>query len=260
MTTGCTLKAEIEVPFGRGQSGTVKLTVDKDRPGHVRGLGGGRLAGTVNITANSDGTMALEIVPPTGAEAVSNKEETEKKNAEFARERISAYLTRMPDKSDTKNQTELGCGGNVKAHRAAREWMLACGYLSIAKRGQSQVLTLTKRYSSLELLVSGRTSSTSSTPRPSSSLDEDETVAGPTSSKSPTPEGGDEGRPPDGVLDGLDGNEDDVEKLDEVLAADPKLPGGDRIAGLIRACRDAGGKPAWKQGVLVNLSTGEVLA
>lgn len=37
-TDGCCMRAEIDTPFGRGQSGRLRLTVDKDRHGHVRGV------------------------------------------------------------------------------------------------------------------------------------------------------------------------------------------------------------------------------
>lgn len=52
MVNGCQLTAEVEQPFGKGQSGTIKLTVDKDRNGAVRGIsGGGRYAGKAHIVS-----------------------------------------------------------------------------------------------------------------------------------------------------------------------------------------------------------------
>lgn len=51
MTTGCALAVEVVTAFGRGTTGRLKLTVDKDRPGHVRGVSGG---------AKNAGTFVLE--------------------------------------------------------------------------------------------------------------------------------------------------------------------------------------------------------
>lgn len=38
MTTGCALKVEVIKPFGKGQEGKLRLRVDKDRQGDVRGI------------------------------------------------------------------------------------------------------------------------------------------------------------------------------------------------------------------------------
>src|SRR5690606_20379161 len=38
MTTGCALRVEVIKEFGKGQSGKVRLRVDKDRQGDVRGI------------------------------------------------------------------------------------------------------------------------------------------------------------------------------------------------------------------------------
>jgi hypothetical protein len=53
MTTGAAIAVEIIEPFGRGMTGRLRLTVDKDRPGHVR-------ANALN--AKEAGTVVLESV------------------------------------------------------------------------------------------------------------------------------------------------------------------------------------------------------
>jgi len=53
MTTGAAIAVEIMEPFGRGMTGRLRLTVDKDRPGHVRANA---------ISAKEAGTVVLESV------------------------------------------------------------------------------------------------------------------------------------------------------------------------------------------------------
>lgn len=55
MVGGCSLRVEVVEPFGRGQDGTLKLWVDKDRTGHVRGISGsGKYAGKATVTSTDD--------------------------------------------------------------------------------------------------------------------------------------------------------------------------------------------------------------
>lgn len=57
LTDGAALRVEINEPFGRGQTGRLRLTVDKDRPGHVRGAA---------MEANWVGTAVLVSEVETG--------------------------------------------------------------------------------------------------------------------------------------------------------------------------------------------------
>lgn len=55
MIDGACLRVEIIEPFGKGQSGELKVTVDKDRPGRVRGISaGGKVAGRCTLTSIAD--------------------------------------------------------------------------------------------------------------------------------------------------------------------------------------------------------------
>lgn len=64
MISGSSIRVEVSEPFGKGQSGKLKLWVDKDRPGHVRGhSGNGKYAGTFTLESNMNGIRA-EINPP----------------------------------------------------------------------------------------------------------------------------------------------------------------------------------------------------
>jgi hypothetical protein len=55
MTTGCTLAVHVLEPFGRGNTGRLALSVDKDRAGHVRGYAtDAKNLGTVILASNKD--------------------------------------------------------------------------------------------------------------------------------------------------------------------------------------------------------------
>lgn len=56
MVRGCSIYVEVVTPFGRGMVGKLKLTVDKDRPGHVRGF---------SAFAKNAGTAVLASDPKT---------------------------------------------------------------------------------------------------------------------------------------------------------------------------------------------------
>lgn len=64
MMDGCAISVEIVEPFGKGQSGILKLIVDKDRNGHVRGISaGGKNPGRAHIDSTGD-TVQICITPP----------------------------------------------------------------------------------------------------------------------------------------------------------------------------------------------------
>jgi hypothetical protein len=61
---GACLLVEIVEPFGKGHSGILKLTVDKDRNGAVRGIsGGGKYAGKAHIDSVAN-QVRIHIEPP----------------------------------------------------------------------------------------------------------------------------------------------------------------------------------------------------
>jgi hypothetical protein len=64
MMDGCALAVEVVRPFGVGQDGVLRLKVDKDRPGRVRGISqAGERAGDARLT--SDGELVdIVIVAP----------------------------------------------------------------------------------------------------------------------------------------------------------------------------------------------------
>jgi hypothetical protein len=62
MTTGCALNVSVLHPFGRGMKGVLSLTVDKDRPGHVRAASVlAKDAGECHLISEQDGSVKAEI-------------------------------------------------------------------------------------------------------------------------------------------------------------------------------------------------------
>jgi hypothetical protein len=63
MTTGCTLAVHVLEPFGRGNTGRLALSVDKDRAGHVRGYAtDARNLGTVILDSDAvSGDVSVEF-------------------------------------------------------------------------------------------------------------------------------------------------------------------------------------------------------
>ena len=67
MTTGCAIRVDVEQEFGKGQTGRLKLTVDKDRPGLVRAnAAGGKHLGHAIIESSSLGDAVQISIDPAG--------------------------------------------------------------------------------------------------------------------------------------------------------------------------------------------------
>jgi hypothetical protein len=66
LTRGVSLRCSILAPFGRGVDGIIKLKVDKDSLGYVRGISKGDDVGLAQVHSDSvTGDMKIEIRPPT---------------------------------------------------------------------------------------------------------------------------------------------------------------------------------------------------
>jgi hypothetical protein len=63
MTTGAAYRVDVVTPFGKGQTGTLEMVIDKDRPGCVRGKSpGAKKAGKVTIASDeSTGSVSIMI-------------------------------------------------------------------------------------------------------------------------------------------------------------------------------------------------------
>jgi hypothetical protein len=127
MITGCALGVEVLAPFGRGTTGKLKLTVDKDRPGHVRGVSEfAKNAGIAVLHSNADtGSVSVHIEAPNCTEAG----EREPFRPTGAMEKISRLLATTDGPLSSK-QIEVAVEGRSSIIRAALEALVAGGYIS----------------------------------------------------------------------------------------------------------------------------------
>lgn len=120
--------AEVVEPFGRGRNGRVKLTVQKDRPGHVRGFAeDGKAAARVELASLADGAVSVTLEPPDGKGA------TFRPTVLMAR--VSQAVTETPGLS-TRALREAVTGNN-DAKALALELLVAEGYVDARREGQA---------------------------------------------------------------------------------------------------------------------------
>lgn len=98
MTTGCVLKARVIEPFGKGLTGRLGLSVDKDRAGHVRGASAGaKDAGTVVLTSADDGGVTVVINTPD----LTPSADRSRGKADMRREAICEFIATCDDEPST---------------------------------------------------------------------------------------------------------------------------------------------------------------
>lgn len=130
-TTGSQIGLEVGKPFGRGQSGEVKLIAHKDKSGYLRGEGQGKSAGTMHVVAGEDGRVTISVAPP----ATTFRPTT-------LMERVSRYLEDYPFKPLTSNAItkEAGIQGSHGDLATALRSLVAEGYVSTEPGPRNSVL------------------------------------------------------------------------------------------------------------------------
>ncbi len=125
----CAYTATVLEPFGRGRDGKVKLTVMKDRPGHVRGYADEGTAAIVHLTSRADGAVVISLEPPDAGPF----------RPTALMERVSRVIEETPGISKRGIR-------DVKGQHAAKdlavELLLSEGYIRREQEGQA-----TKHYS-----------------------------------------------------------------------------------------------------------------
>lgn len=122
MMSGCAIRVEVSEPFGKGHSGKLKLWVDKDRPGYVRGISGsGKYAGTFILDSTGDAVRA-HIAPPNNATG-----ERMKWRPTATMARVSALLQAG---AMSKKAVETTIGGRAETIRQALEALVDEGYVT----------------------------------------------------------------------------------------------------------------------------------
>lgn len=126
MTRGCALAVEIVRPFGEGQVGELKLTVDKDTPGKVRGVSaGGKVAGAVHIDSTQPGKVDITIEAPDLRSAA----EKGPFRPTHLMAKVSAWLETVPEGASGAS-IEKGVGGNRDYIREALNALVTEGHVT----------------------------------------------------------------------------------------------------------------------------------
>lgn len=126
MVTGSALLVEVLAPFGRGATGKLKLTVDKDRPGHVRGNSQySKNAGLAVLESGSDGSVNVRIEAPDLAPG--------DERAPFRPTGVMEKISRLLSTTDgdlSQTQIEKAVSARSIVVRGALEALVAEGYVS----------------------------------------------------------------------------------------------------------------------------------
>lgn len=150
MMTGCSMRVAVTAEFGRGLTGKLALTVDKDRPGYVRGVSAfAKRVGTAVLA--SDGTkMVITIEAPDQRPA--SEKGSWRPTAVMAR--VSQWLAGRSDQGWSRQQVCQGVGGRKEVVRAALDALVESGHVSAepGARGSIQHRHVA-RYSELDDLV-----------------------------------------------------------------------------------------------------------
>ena len=121
---------DILEPFGRGLEGRIKVTVSKDRPGHVRRHAdeAGRVA-ELRLTSEPDGAVSIDAMPPRAIGGGAPFRPT------ALIERTSRAVEDSPGLS--KNAIEATVRGKTDYKRLALELLIADGFMRVERDGQA---------------------------------------------------------------------------------------------------------------------------
>lgn len=127
MVTGAAYTVEVLSPFGRGQTGKLKLTVDKDRPGHVRGFAeNSKNAGIATLESGSNGSVNVRVDPAGTVSVMANR-------TPFRPTGLMEKISRLLSTTDGmlgQNQIEQHVGGKASTIRAALDCLVEEGFVS----------------------------------------------------------------------------------------------------------------------------------
>jgi hypothetical protein len=139
MMSGCQLVADVAEPFGVGQDGMIKLTVDKDRSGMVRGnSAGGKFAGRA-IVKSTTTTVRIHIVAPSLEPREDPNNQTEWAPT-IVMEKISILLEGLTEPC-SYNAIEKAKGGAKKETiRKAVDMLHSRGYIEITSGPRNSLL------------------------------------------------------------------------------------------------------------------------
>lgn len=134
--TGAQYVFDVERPFSRAThdavTGIIRITVTKDRPGHVRSHARDGVVARLELTSHPDSAVTATLQPPDASDAPIDMK---------LAVRIAAHLTIYPRSS--KNALEKEITGKSVALRATLTAMVNAGWVAVEQRGQSHLHSLT---------------------------------------------------------------------------------------------------------------------
>ncbi|WP_242908694.1 bifunctional DNA primase/polymerase [Actinomadura terrae] len=146
MMDGCALSVEVVEPFGRGMTGRLRITVDKDRPGHVRAVSkDARYVGMAVLASDAEtGAVTVAIHGPDLAIPGPDKAAGERL---MLMEAISDHLFENPPKTSVSG-IALALSRRKEDVAAALDELVGRGYVDRegTARGRGFAHTLARRY------------------------------------------------------------------------------------------------------------------
>ncbi len=135
---GAALTFDVVKPFGRGeQHGIARISVAKDRPGHLRQHATGGVVAELHLHSYPDGGVTADLHPPNAGGEGSFR-------PTVLMERISRYVEEHSGIS--KNGVATAVKGDDKAKRLAIELLAADDYVKIERVGASHTLVSLRPY------------------------------------------------------------------------------------------------------------------
>lgn len=121
-------------PFGIGRTGSARLTVNKDRPGAIRGFAeGGKSVGTFTVSSYPDGGTVAKIEPP---RATDDSGPSFRPTALMAK--VSYFLASQPDITFTSNGLRAAVKGNNAARELALDLLVGEGFVKRHTKGSAK--------------------------------------------------------------------------------------------------------------------------
>ena len=122
-------RLEVVEPFGRGREGLVRISVAKDRSGHVRQHAAGKRIADLRLMSRADGSVTANLEPPVNAQATTFR-------PTVLMERVSRAVEEQPGLS--KRQLRTAVGGNNDAKDLALQLLIDEGYVEARQDGQAR--------------------------------------------------------------------------------------------------------------------------
>lgn len=147
MTDGCTLRVEVTQAFGKGQNGRLRLHVDKDRLGAVRGVSApgkaGHWFGDLVLTSNGDtGAVHMQVDPPGNYDVDTREVHTFRPT--LLMERVSSWLVDHPGAG--RNEILTMVPGRKQHLTTALSVLVDEGHVTVTKQGQKSLHTVARPF------------------------------------------------------------------------------------------------------------------